>query len=187
MLDADADMLNAFISAKSNVNLDSAEDIQDGHHSLASFSTEGTLDYHCSSESQTVPFRLSNSRHLPNTFQANGHQSSASATDLLKEPTHTSHQASFEISNDYYPTACATSPSINPTHDLHHILSDVPNGEHFVTLKKMQNDKMDLGPHASIVVPESKLLSNTDPLIKPAPVYVDTDYLGVAEIAAVSK
>ena len=49
----------------------------------------------------------------------------------------------------------------------------------------MQNSKVDLGPHASIVVREWKLLQNTITTV--TPIHIDTDYLGVAKIVAVSK
>lgn len=50
---------------------------------------------------------------------------------------------------------------------------------------EMQNSKVDLGPHASIVVREWKLLCSTVDTV--TPLYVDTDDLGVANITAVSK
>lgn len=53
------------------------------------------------------------------------------------------------------------------------------------TSGKMQSSEVDLGPHASIVVREWKLFCNTVDVV--TPVYVDTDYLGLARITAVSK
>lgn len=49
----------------------------------------------------------------------------------------------------------------------------------------MQSSEVDLGPHASIVAREWKLFCNTIDVV--TPVYVDTDYLGLARITAVSK
>lgn len=49
----------------------------------------------------------------------------------------------------------------------------------------MQNGKVDLGPHATIVVREWQLLCNAVAAV--TPVCVDSDYLGVARITAVSK
>lgn len=72
--------------------------------------------------------------------------------------------------------------SIDHTDDLHQMGSNILNG---TTTEKMQNSKVDLGPHASIVVREWKLLWNT--VTNVAPVNVDTDYLGLAKITAVSK
>ena len=49
----------------------------------------------------------------------------------------------------------------------------------------MQSSKVDLGHHASIAVREWKLLQNT--VTTMTAMSVDTDYLGVAKITAVSK
>lgn len=51
--------------------------------------------------------------------------------------------------------------------------------------EKMQNGKVDLGPHATIVVREWQLLRNAIAAV--TPIHVDSDYLGVARITAVSK
>lgn len=180
ILDADVNLLNDFQSTKSHVNLDTAENIQHGHHSLTPPTAEDTPDGHDSLRSSTVPFN-------GDTFCGNGHHFSASVIDLSKESTHQHHQAYSDISNGHHPAACATGPSTDPTDGPLQMYSDVPNGNNFTTPKKTQNHKVDLGPHASIVVQEWKLFSNTDPFIKPVPVYVDTDYLGIAKISAVSK
>lgn len=180
ILDADVNLLNDFQSTKSHVNLDTAENIQHGHHSLTPPTAEDTPDGHDSLRSSTVPFK-------GDTFCGNGHHFSASVIDLSKESTHQHHQAYSDISNGHHPAACATGPSTDPTDGPLQMYSDVPNGNSFTTPKKTQNHKVDLGPHASIVVQEWKLFSNTDPFIKPVPVYVDTDYLGIAKISAVSK
>lgn len=49
----------------------------------------------------------------------------------------------------------------------------------------MHNTKVDLGPHGSIAVQEWKLLWNT--VTTATPIHVDTDYLGIAQVSAVSK
>ena len=120
-------------------------------------------------------------------FCGNGHRSSASALDRPNEPTHQHNQAHSNTSNGYHPAARATGPSIKPIDGPPQKYSDVTNGNDFTALKTTQNDKVDLGPHARIVVQEWKLLCNTDPFTKPLPVYVDTEYLGIAKITAVSK
>ena len=55
---------------------------------------------------------------------------------------------------------------------------------HDTTSEEMQS-KVDLSPHARIAVREWKLLCNTVAVM--TPIFVDTDYLGIAKITAVSK
>lgn len=172
ILGADVDGLNGFHPATSKVNLDSTERIPNGHHP---------------SISTTIPFRdITTNDHPaalePDTRNGNRHRLSASANGLSKEPTRDHEQADSDISDCYRPAASATSTSINPTDDAHQTDSDIANGNIF---EKMQNRKVDLGPHASIVVREWKLLWNSATNVTPT--YVDTDYLGVAKITAVSK
>lgn len=191
-LNADVDLLNGFQPTKSSISLDSAEHVQHGHRSLTSTAAEVTLDGQHPIRSPTVPLKDSINNYLPAAFQShvfgeNGQRFSTSAPDLSKESTHQHHQAHSDISNGYHPAARATGPSINPTDGLPQMYSGVINGNDFTASKKTQNNKVDLGPHAKIVVQEWKLLSNTDPFIKPVPVYVDTEHLGIAKITAVSK
>lgn len=179
VLDGDVNILNGFQSAQSNVSLDTAEDIQNGHHSLTPTTAEDTLDGHHSLRPRTVPFNGSTNNHLSDALYGNGHHSSASATDLSEESTHKNHPTDFDISNGYHP---ASGPCISPTNDLHRTDSYIANG---IIPEKMQNSKVDISPHASIVVREWKLLRDTVNIVTPT--YVDTDYLGVAKITAVSK
>lgn len=164
VLDGDVNLLNGFQSSKSNVNLDTAEDTLDGHHSL---------------RPRTVPFNGSTNNHLSDTLYENGQHSSASATDLSEKSTHKNQPTDFDISNGYHP---ASDPSVSPTNDLHRTDSYIANG---IIPEKMQNSRADLRPHASIVMREWKLLRDTITIV--TPMCVDTDYLGVAEITAVSK
>ena len=170
--DANADVLNGFHSSTSKVNLDTAEDIQNGHHP---------------SVSTALPFRDATPNTHPEAFKPdtiyrNHHHFSASATDAQQRPTHKRFQADSNTSNGDPLGACAIGPSIFPSEDLHQTDSDIANG---TVPGKMQSSKVDLGPHASIVVREWNLLWNTVTTV--TPIHVDTDYLGIAKVSAVSK
>lgn len=63
--------------------------------------------------------------------------------------------------------------------------SDYTNGYHSSPLKEIREKKPVLGPHASIIVEEwAKLSAN---LNSNKPVHIDTEYLGVSSVAAISR
>lgn len=100
----------------------------------------------------------------------------------LRELTSKQGQASSGISIGHKSVACATGPSLMSLEDSYQTYFSSTHGS---TSKKMRNSKVDLGPHASIVVQEWKLLSAT--VAASMPLYVDNDYLGIARITAASK
>ncbi|KAL9068785.1 MAG: hypothetical protein Q9161_005989 [Pseudevernia consocians] len=160
------DVLNVIHSEISKANLVTTEDSPNDHQ--RSFKDNTTNNH-------LAAFK-------PNTFQKDRHYFSAPTTDVLKEPTHKTLQADCDTSNGYHGAAGAFYPSTNPTDDLRQTNPNMTNG---TNPDEMRNRKVDLGPHASIVVREWKLLCSTVDIV--TPMYVDTDGLGLANITAVSK
>ena len=158
------------LSLTSQVNLDSADNDLNGHRPLAS-TTSPLKDNAISGHPETFK---------PDTCYRDRHRFSASAANLSKGPQHRNHQADFEISHCHHPAASVT--SIGRTDDLQQTASNIAEGS---TLETMQDSKANLGPHASIVVREWKLLWNAVTLV--TPIHVDTGYLSVAKVTAVSK
>lgn len=121
-------------------------------------SMSGTISF------QVIPKNDHSAAFSPDPFYGNRQQFSPSKPELPEEHLH------------------QTGPLISPINDLHQVQFNMANS---ITPEKMQSSKVDLGPHASIVVREWELLWNTAATV--APVYVDTDYIGIAKVAAVSK
>ncbi len=175
MLDADVDVINGFHPKFSQVNLVTAEDTQSCHQG----SSAATV--HFKDNTTNGPLELAASK--PDTFHKECHKSSASATNvLLEEPTQKYHQADYNTLNGHHAAAYETCPSTNPKNNLPQMNSNIANG---TNPEKMQNSRLDLGPHASITVREWKLLRDTVNTV--TPLHVDDDYLGVANITAVSR
>ena len=87
-----------------------------------------------------------------------------------------------EVSDIYQSAAYISGASPVSAKGLSWICSNIAPA---VTTEAMQSSKMDLRPHDSTVLREWKLLRNTIATV--TPINVDTDYLGVATITAVSK
>ena len=169
VLDVDQDTLAEFHPARSKGNIATAEDIHNGHISL----------------SNTLKDNTTNRRLVatgPDTSHGYHHHSSASANDLSKVPTHKHHQTDLDRSNAYRPATFKTCLSTHPADNLNQTNSSIAND---TTPEMIENGELYLGPHASIVVREWKLLQNTR--TSRTPVHVDTDYLGLARVTAVSK
>lgn len=165
VLDANQDILAASHSARLKGNIVTTEDIHKSHHTKKDDTTN------------CRPVATA-----PNTFHGYRHHFSASANDLSKVPIQQDHQADVDRSNGHRPATFATCDSVGPSDNLDQTTCDIANG---TTPEIMQNGKLYLGPHASLVVREWKLLQNTTTSM--TPVHVDTDYLGLAKVTAVSK
>ena len=179
MLDADVNVINGFHpkicqvnSSTAEVNSSTAEDTQSGHQN----SPSATFNFKDNSTND----HLAASNH--DTFHKECHKSSASATNGLEEPAQKFYQADYNTLNGDHPPAYQSCPSTNLQDDLLQMDVHIANG---TGPDKMQNSTLDLGPHSSITVREWELLRNTVNLV--TPLHVDDDYLGLANITAVSR
>lgn len=163
VLDADQDNLAGFHCVRSKSNIATAEDVHNGHP------TSNTAN--CRTVATPSDILDGYRHHFP-----------ASANDFSKVPTHKHHQTDLDRSNGYSPATFATFPSTDPLDNLNQTNTNIANDTH---PEMMQNGKLYLGPHANIVVREWKLLQSTTTSM--TPVHVDTDYLGLAKVTAVSK
>lgn len=176
MLDADVDVINGFHPKFSQVNLVTAEDTQSGHQG----SSAATIHF----KDNTTNGHLELAASKPDTFHklVECHKSLPSATNVSEEPTQKHHQADYNTLNGHHAAAYETCPSTNPIDDLRQMDSNIANG---TNPEEMQNSRLDLGPHASITMREWKLLRDTVNIV--TPLHVDDDYLGLANITAVSR
>ena len=138
-------------------------------HSATSKVTPDTAE-----KPRTIPFKDITTNKI-NILHVDGQHTSASAADLPAKYT-------YKGSKSHHPATCTTHHSIDPTDDIHHLISHMTST---TTSEMMQDSKVSLGPHASIVMRERKLLWNTAATV--TPMYLDTDYIGTATITAVSK
>lgn len=172
ILDAEVNAPVSLYSATTRMDLDSADNAENGHNPLTSTTTplkEKAISGHqVTSKSDTCH---GDRQHF-----------STSATNLPNEAQYKHERADPDLSNGHQPAPCVIGASINPTDDISQKASDIANGS---TLEKMQSSEANLGPHASIVVREWKLLWNT--VTAMSPVHIDTDSLSVAKVTAVSK
>lgn len=169
VLDADQDILAGSHSVRSKGNIATAEDIHHTSISVSNLLKDNTINCR--------PVATA-----PNTFHGYRHHFSTSADDLSKVPTYKHHQTDLDHSNGNRPATFATCPSPHPPDNLNQTNFNIADGTNPET---MQNGKHYLGPHASIVVREWRILQNTTTTV--TPVHVDTDYLGLAKVTAVSK